>query len=535
MRGDDAIYHYFRFRGTYNALIDGQLIPKIDTSAIDGFGYSYNLFYGPLSAYVVTLLYFIFRSWAVASNVFIILCIFGSGFFTWLFIRNVSKNKMISFLSAVLYVSSPYLMGDFFMRVAAGEFISFVCLPVLFLGLWKLITKQKFAVLCISISATCVIVSHNISAVTFAMFAIVFLLININKILNWWCIKRLIACAAIIFGLTAFFILPLLEARASGLYPVFDTDFTNNNMGTDDWSLNSERFTIKKILIPDITSGYAQDHFAMTIISIFALIAWPIIFRRVGDKQQRKLVWTLYAFSWFCLIVNSMLINWEYLPQSFKIIQFPWRFLMIFYFCNGIVAGFCLHCIFKPLLNKTFKKAIFVTAIYGLCILFCVHIFGCIYAFVPEQQILDMDSQTSIENGALGWEKEYLPNGHKSHNAILTRNHDIKVLEGNASVSQNYKKNGTHMKFNVENKDSESIIELPLSYYPGFKAQNDDKVSTFCSADGCVSVLIPPEYCGEIELAFQATLITKLAFFITVFCAILTCFIAIFSALKSWN
>ena len=55
--GDDAVFHLFRSYTTRVAISDGQLIPMINPYILSGFGYAYNMFYGILSSYGITLLF----------------------------------------------------------------------------------------------------------------------------------------------------------------------------------------------------------------------------------------------------------------------------------------------------------------------------------------------------------------------------------------------------------------------------------------------------------------------------------------------
>ena len=49
---DDGVQHICRIIGTEQSIKEGQLIPVIMSNFCNGFGYSWNLFYSPVTAYL---------------------------------------------------------------------------------------------------------------------------------------------------------------------------------------------------------------------------------------------------------------------------------------------------------------------------------------------------------------------------------------------------------------------------------------------------------------------------------------------------
>ena len=49
---DDGIQHIARLMGTMQSIEEGQVIPVIMSNFCNGFGYSWNLFYSPITAYI---------------------------------------------------------------------------------------------------------------------------------------------------------------------------------------------------------------------------------------------------------------------------------------------------------------------------------------------------------------------------------------------------------------------------------------------------------------------------------------------------
>ena len=141
---DDGIQHVARAFGTLSSIKEQSLFPNIISSFTNGFGYSWNLFYGPLSTYGIIVLNFICKNFIIAYKVFCFICLVFSGFTMYKFLISVTKNSNTSLLAAVIYLTFPYHLTDLYIRNALGEFMSFVFIPLVFLGLYNLFyTEEK--------------------------------------------------------------------------------------------------------------------------------------------------------------------------------------------------------------------------------------------------------------------------------------------------------------------------------------------------------------------------------------------------------
>ena len=66
------------------------------------------------------------------------------------FVSRLTKSKEVGVLAAILYMLMPYHLNDMYIRNALGEFLSYIFIPLLFLGLYKIFQKEKGSwILCI--------------------------------------------------------------------------------------------------------------------------------------------------------------------------------------------------------------------------------------------------------------------------------------------------------------------------------------------------------------------------------------------------
>ena len=91
---DDGVQHICRLIGTYQSIQEGQL--AIMSNFCNEFGYSWNLFYSPLTAYAPLVFKLLGVSFTLCLKLFIFCVTFLSGICMYFFTKEVSKNKKIA-------------------------------------------------------------------------------------------------------------------------------------------------------------------------------------------------------------------------------------------------------------------------------------------------------------------------------------------------------------------------------------------------------------------------------------------------------
>lgn len=130
---DDGVQHICRLMGTFQSIKEGQIFPVIMSNFTNGFGYSWNLFYSPITAYVPLIFKILGFSFTNCIKLFMFLVVFLSGVSMYFFIKKVTKNDIVSVLAAILYIFAPYRFTDMYIRNAIAELTSFIFLPMVFL------------------------------------------------------------------------------------------------------------------------------------------------------------------------------------------------------------------------------------------------------------------------------------------------------------------------------------------------------------------------------------------------------------------
>ena len=66
------------------------------------------------------------------------------------FVSRLTKSKEVGVLAAILYMLMPYHLNDMYIRNALGEFLSYIFIPLVFLGVYKIFEKEKgIGILCV--------------------------------------------------------------------------------------------------------------------------------------------------------------------------------------------------------------------------------------------------------------------------------------------------------------------------------------------------------------------------------------------------
>lgn len=522
--GDDANFHIARLQNAAHAWRDGQIIPQVDPTVLDGFGYGYNLFYGPLITYLAAILRVLTFSWQITSNLLWIFIIAAAGLTMCYAIQQISKNKVFAALTGMIYLTMPYLAVDLYMRSALGEVIGLAVAPILLLGIYQLLHQQTGAATKIIISASILLLSHNLSTILLALLAAGLLLLNFKVLKSRWVWRQIGFSVVVILGLTAFLTLPLIEAKLQGHYAIFDAEYSATQFAASAEAMNEQRLTFAQALLSNYSSTRVQDNLAIDLLAIGGMVGFLVMRKTILNADERKFVTDLYIIAIVALLGTTTLINWRFLPSPTYTLQFPWRLLSVFAVTGSVVMGY------------TFYSLISQTALNRQKLIVCLVGLVAIYPLIP---VINYGSTrhlergevlaTNVYNSTIGHQSEYAPiemlcfttsDGTKDcqvdniYRFIAQRGTDIKILSGDAEIISSAP-DGTHYSINIQT-NTETVLELPQIWYPGYQAKLGNKtLQVGATADGLVGITIPANISGELHSYYGLSNFTKIGTVIT--------------------
>lgn len=508
---DDGIQHICRLIGTYNTLKEGQIFSNIMSDFCNGFGYSWNIFYSPLTAYFPLIFKLITSSFVICLKISMFISIFLSGVFMFQLTHKIFKSYKVGVISAILYMSAPYHLTDLYNRIAVAELASFIFLPLVFNGMYDLFYKQNKIPYGIIFGAIGLILTHNVITVYTVIFCFIYLVIHYKKI-NKSIIKKIFISALIILLSTSFYWLPLIEHMKTTTYEVFIPErmYTNNTLVGSKLSL-AELF---------ITEKYGMNfHIGLLIILGSAL---TFLYRKNITKRNKKNLIIFFALGLVSVIMSTKIFPYEYMPGFLKMIQFTWRMLEFSSFFFSIVASYGI----TMFLNKNNKLELFV--VISILIYLAVSILlqnnQVPIAFNEEKYLtsIPVTSETGrVHAGCASF--EYLPQkAFSNRQYIETRTQEIYILEGNADIYNTNKEN-TNLTFEIENVTENTKLELPYIFYLGYTANiiNSDNTKTKVeiqeSDNGFCMIELSNLDKGKIEIKYTGTVLMRTSYVLSLF------------------
>lgn len=529
MTGDDYAFHTMRMQSASKAWSNGQLIPQVDPDALNGFGYAYNLFYGPLITYVVAGLQALWNFWPLAMNAALVACLVGTGLTMCYAMLRISKNRALSVMVSVFYMAAPYVLNNLYSRMALGEVVATVAAPILVLGLYQLIAGEKHAARNIAISAAVLVLTHSLSAVLFGIVGVVFVIINLPKVFNVRCIWRMILGVLVALGLTAFFTLPMFEAKMEGNYGVFDQGYSEKYFGANSQSVNDHRLWLYQLFgIEHANRTNAEGlsgEFGVTlgVMAMIGLFGFLFVRKDIEDKIERRWVTSLYVISVLAILISLPIIDWNYMPSLLLKVQFPWRFLMVAALGLSISGGYTVFALVRKAAAE--KQAAVMVMASVLAIYFVMP------TILPnENKHLESVEEVEEDPVTLGWQAEYLPMQllcspdkeedlkqgyacgiHRSRELLAERGDGIEVVDGELEILDE-RRDGLNFEIAVKNEgEAAAEIELPVVWYPGYKARlNGEDLEVRASDEyGLALVTVPAESAGEVVVWYGVSRATK--------------------------
>ena len=496
---DDGIQHIARAYSTQMAIENGEST-KVLSNLTNGYGYSWDLFYGPLSTIGLLLTNMLMSSWVNAYKLLLFICLILSGIAMFKFVFRITDDKNVAGLAGVLYMTMPYHLTDMYIRNALGEYISFIFFPLVFLGMYNIFHKDKRDYWLV-IGAVGLLITHNLMTLLTAFFAFGYLIANLICLKDKEIRNRIIVSILFILFISSFFWLPMLEATLYTNYKAYEP----GGMATQEKVL-AYTLDVKDLFVTNEKSVYVFE--IGPHIWIMFCFAIPVV--KVLDKQYKKEYILFLFYSLFCVWASTKYFPWKLLNESFYIIQFPWRLLAFANFFMAVICSINMGIIIKKYGFKDFIILSVITIFY-ICSL---------KGFVPltenvkniEEFSIGIISGKEDENVAGMGRGEYLPSlADDNRFDIAIREDTVLVLEGNGIV-ENLKKNGSHLTCEITTLEDNTIYEFPYVYYPGYKITIDSStIRYYESEDGLVAIGLNKAAKYDVELNFVETTLTKMS------------------------
>lgn len=275
-----------------------------------------------------------------------------------------------------------------------------------------------------------------------AIFAIIYVLINIKKLKDKRIIKLLIINILLILAITAFFWVPLLEHKMCAQYEVFKEGRMERTEVLIAYKLDFYRLFFTK------STDYMI--YEIGIITIISLLLTPLAIKKLKDKEYYKLYLFMLISGIVSIFMTLKIFPFEHMPSILKMIQFTFRLLEFSSFFFSIVAAINICALSKKIEAKEIIILLVVTMI--LTIPLKTHLR--VLKNYDESKLWPAVQVTKntgrVHSGCASF--EYLPSkAFENRSYIETRSQNVVVLNENSSCKiENEVKNGSKMSFDVK-------------------------------------------------------------------------------------
>lgn len=490
---DDGIQHICRIIGTEQTLADKQFLPMIMSNLCNNFGYSWNIFYSPLTAYMSV----VFRIFNFSHVNCLKLCMFVivllSGITMYKFALRITKNKKLATLASIIYILAPYRITDMYIRTALAELASFIFIPIVFEGLYIIVNEEKKSYK-LALGAAGLILTHQVIAMYTAIICFIYLIVFFKKLKSKTVLKNIGVNLLFCILMTSFYWVGLLQHYLNTNYEVF----VPGRMEREEILI----FYKAKFSQLFITNSEQTMIYAIGLLSVIGLVLTPIAYKKIPKEYKKTYMFFLIAG----IILIGMTLSifpFEKLPQALTMLQFTFRLFTFtsFFFAFVVATNFAI-------LIKNFKTL-------DIVVLLTISIL----LLLPYKSKLDFNLQENEErliNGVRVTENtgrvhagmasmEYLPTkAFKNLKHIANRKDKVIVLDNDEAVISDYTKQSSNMNCKILNVKKETTIELPYIYYLGYRVYaNGQEIKYTESDNGLIQINIAQD--SQIKVKYLGT------------------------------
>lgn len=531
--GHDLWYHLYRLgaMGVELQKHPFHLPIRILSDSFNQYGYGAALYYGDFFLYPFAVLC-AFGVDVVISYRLLILFIFWMTFgIAYCSYKMLDKSTENAFLFGFCYTLSTSALINLCIRSAIGESLALAFFPMLFFSFYNLLhcKKGKNSWILLGIAMSGIILSHMLSALLTSAVMGIWLLFDWKKLKQKSVISNLCKSVLLTVGLTASFILPMLEQMLFQKVQT-PTNSAYQKQAFLEYSLDIIDFfapyEIKKILVQKASLPFNIDSWHPGTVGIFAIFLCFIMIK--NRKQISKEVRILWWVSVVALISLGIKLIMNIEKEFLSFMQFPWRILPLIFLGFAVVAT----ALYKNV-NTLGAKLCIV-----LMILFCAcYAIGTRYAY--QLYVQRNQYEYILNNNPEVYHKYfykydpnmadalYLPQG-VSMETYETRGESITSSHSDCQFDWKRTKDGIDIAVQ-ENPVDETVLTLPLYLYKGYKATDSigQSLSIVKQENGLVNVVLPKGQAYQIEVSYGGTIVQTISDGISLVTSLFICVIII--------
>ena len=499
--GDDWGYHIDRIIEISNNMRHGNFFPMMYTYTFRKIGYLLGAFYPWITLLPFAILKNLISNQVVAIALGFAFYIFISLNLTFHVSNKVFKNKLQSLLTSTIYVFSGYVLVDCYQRMALGEFLSLMFLPVAVYGFYAVFFGNEKEWPYLAFGMSVIVLSHVLSTfITSLMFAIIAIVlfhwINNRKqrfIRLGFAVLTCIASSAI-------FLFPFAEQE---LYQSFGQPSPNPLQGTNFGDL--------------VISSLNGNGYALGPIIILVLLFGLILWKELGLVEKSS-----YMIGTIALIISSSLFPWSSLNKTvFDVIQFPFRLYMVVTIFYAIVAGKIFLVLFDKFKQHTDKFG----KIAGKVLMFIVILlpwFGSAINYMVSEESNYPENMRYTDHYKVYsdldglWLSQYTPQDGENYLGNVIGGAVIADDVNDTISSKNIVSEPNALKFTGKTVDNATSLDLPVYNYKNIYVFRGGKQVEWTPSNNDTVTINTPNLKGPVTVKYIPSFVNWLGIMLSI-------------------
>lgn len=424
-----------------------------------------------------------FKSITTAYKIYVIAVNAGTVLIAYFCFQQISKSKYIGVASSIIYTLSMYRICNLYIRAAMGEYTAMMFYPLIVLGMWKILKRDKDEK-----GNGCIISIKSV--------------LQKNTLLQF--LKSV--CATVC--LNVWFLVPFLD------YSREDLDIFQN---VDFYEMQERGLTIYDIFAWTTKgAGRVREDYSnripvtLGVSAVFIIILGIIVLAKNTEWKEKEKVNIIWSF--FLVVLSALMtlriFPWNKLERISLLhrlvvsLQFPFRFMAVCMVFVSLLA--CL--LFVVCERKINNRKNFMILLFAFC-------------FLSAWQSMEFTDRIMMNSIEYPEEEPYtditniLASTHnKLYHYVGTNQDELysdKDIKGDVII-ENWERNGNESisnEFTIKCKtEDETSIILPLAYYPDYQCEDVETgnvYQTYRGTNNRLCAVLPENYEGTLWIKFK--------------------------------
>jgi hypothetical protein len=339
-RTADGYLHLLRVVEVDQCWQDGVFYPRWAPDMAFGYGYPIFNYFAPLLYHLTELVHVAGLGFESAFKLVLIGCLVLGAWGTYALTKDLVGSKA-GILAAAAYYYSPFALREIYVRGGYAQLLAVSLMPAVFWSFNRLLSRDSpVYVVTSTLLLGAVLISHNITAMLFLPFLVLFIIWTICVLRRWRKVRQAILVLLLSFALASIFLLPALAEQP----------LVKLNRSTEGYLDFRQHFlTLGEILspseVPDTSSlnptwlhNLGTAHLPLLALGLLAMAVGPLT-RRQRIQSAFFLVMLLG-----CIFMTLPLSTpvWDRVPLL-AFAQFPWRVLDMGVPASALLVGMSVH------------------------------------------------------------------------------------------------------------------------------------------------------------------------------------------------